>query len=293
MDRIDLHIHSTYSDGILSPAAIVDLAKKTGVRAIALTDHDTVAGVAGALARGKQAGVEVIAGIEISSWHENIPLHILGYRLRVDEHDLHHRLLRLQEGRRIRNARILANLNRLGIDLTMAELSACSQYGQAGRPHIARLLVSKGVVATEEQAFFRYLRRGGAGYAERFKYYADEAITMIRDAGGIAVLAHPVNLDPSLVSIPHLLRELQHLGLQGVEVYYPTHSGPAIRKLKRIAAQLDLLITGGSDFHGNNRSKAPLGGTRKSRVPYHLLEPLKMSEPHVRAGGRDAYYSGS
>jgi len=292
MGWIDLHIHSTYSDGTLSPAAIVDLAKKTGLQAIALTDHDTMAGVAEALARGRQVDVEVIAGIEISAWHEIMPLHILGYGLRVDEPDLKHRLLRLQQGRLIRNTRIVANLNRLGIDLTMAELSACSEHGQAGRPHLARLLVKKRVVASEDEAFSRYLRRGGAAYAERFKYYADEAITMIREAGGIAVLAHPGTLDFNRVSITDLLRELQRLGLQGVEVYYPTHSVSTIQKLKRIADRLDLLITGGSDFHGNNRSKAPLGGTRKSRVPYHLLEPLMLSEPHVRAEGRDAYYSG-
>jgi predicted metal-dependent phosphoesterase TrpH len=292
MGRIDLHIHSTYSDGTLSPTAIVDLAEKTGVQAIALTDHDTVDGVAEALARGKQVGVEVVAGTEISAWHGDIPLHILGYRLRVDDPDLKDRLLRLQEGRRVRNVRIVANLNRLGIDLTMAELSAYSEHGQAGRPHIAHLLVSKGVVGSEDEAFRRYLRRGAAAYAERFKYYAAEAITMIRDAGGIAVLAHPGNLDPGLASIPGLLRELQHLGLQGVEVFYPTHSVPTIQKLKRMAAQLQLLITGGSDFHGNNRSRAPLGGTRKSRVPHHLLEPLTMPGPHVRAGGSDAYYSG-
>jgi predicted metal-dependent phosphoesterase TrpH len=292
MGWIDLHIHSTYSDGTLSPAAIVDLAKKTGLQAIALTDHDTMAGVAEALARGRQVDLEVVAGIEISAWHENMPLHILGYGLRVDEPDLKHRLLRLQQGRLIRNTRIVANLNRLGIDLTMAELSACSEHGQAGRPHLARLLVKKRVVASEDEAFSRYLRRGGAAYAERFKYFAHESITMIREAGGIAVLAHPGTLDFNRVSITDLLRELQRLGLQGVEVYYPTHSVPTIQKLKRIADRLDLLITGGSDFHGNNRSKAPLGGTRKSRVPYHLLEPLMLSEPHVRTEGRDAYYSG-
>ena len=293
MARIDLHIHSTYSDGILSPAAIVDLAKQTGVGAIALTDHDTVAGIAEALVRGRQVGVTVIAGIEISAWHKDIPLHILGYRLRYNEPALHHRLLPLQEGRQIRNERIVANLNQLGVDLTMAELSTCSQHGQVGRPHIARLLVQKGVVVSEDDAFTRYLRRGAAAYAERFKYNADEAIAMIRDAGGVAVLAHPGNLESTPVSIPGLLKELQHLGLLGVEVYYPTHSLPTIRKLKRLAAQLDLLITGGSDFHGNDRSKAPLGGLHGSRVPYHLLEPLMMSEPRIRPGSRDAYYSGS
>jgi len=292
MGWIDLHIHSTYSDGTLSPAAIVDLAKKSGLQAIALTDHDTMAGVAEALDRGRQVDVKVIAGIEISAWHENMPLHILGYGLRFDDPDLKQRLHRLQEGRLIRNTRIVASLNRLGIDLTMAELVACSEHGQAGRPHLARLLVKKGVVPSEDEAFSRYLRRGGAAYAERFKYYTAEAIAMIREAGGVAVLAHPGALDFNRVSIPGLLGELQRLGLQGVEVYYPTHSVATIRELKRIADRLDLLITGGSDFHGNNRAKAPLGGTRRSRVPYHLLEPLMMSGPHVRAGGGDAYYSG-
>jgi predicted metal-dependent phosphoesterase TrpH len=287
MGLIDLHIHSTYSDGTLSPRAIVDLARKTGLQAIALTDHDTVAGVAEALAYGREAGVEVIPGIEISSWLDNIPLHILGYRFRHNDSGLLQRLLRLQEGRHIRNEQILSKLNHLGIDLTMAELTAFSEHGQAGRPHIAQLLVNRGAVPTLEQAFRRYLQRGAAAYAERFKYYADEAINMIRQAGGIAVLAHPVNLDPSLTAIPGLLRELHQLGLQGVEVYYPSHSSQAVRKLKKIAAELGLLITGGSDFHGNNRSKAPLGGTKKSRVPHHILETLNVRRSDAQAGSRE------
>ena len=279
MGLIDLHIHSTYSDGTLSPCTIVDLAKKTGVQAIAITDHDTVAGVAEAQVHGRKTGVEVIPGIEISSWLDNIPLHILGYRFRYKDNNLQQRLHSLQEGRRIRNEKILAKLNHLGIDLTMAELTAFSEHGQAGRPHIAQLLVNRGAVPTMEQAFKRYLRRGAAAYAERFKYYADEAITMIREAGGIAVLAHPLTLDPGLKAIPGLLQELQQLGLQGVEVYYPTHSSQTVRKLKKMAAELGLLITGGSDFHGNNRSKAPLGGTKKSRVPQHILETLTVLRP--------------
>ena len=279
MGLIDLHIHSTYSDGTLSPCAIVDLATKTGLQVIALTDHDTVAGVAEARVHGKRTGIEVIPGIEISSWLDNIPLHILGYRFRYKDNGLQQRLHRLQEGRQVRNEKILAKLNHLGIDLTMAELTAFSEHGQAGRPHIAQLLVNRGAVPTMEQAFKRYLRRGAAAYAERFKYYADEAITMIREAGGIAVLAHPLTLDPGLKAIPGLLQELQQLGLQGVEVYYPTHSSQTVRKLKKMAAELGLLITGGSDFHGNNRSKAPLGGTKKSRVPQHILETLTVLRP--------------
>ncbi len=292
MGLIDLHIHSTYSDGTLTPRAIVDLAKKTGVRAIAITDHDTVAGVAEALEYGRKTGIEVIPGIEISSWLDRIPLHILGYRFRYQDEILHQRLHRLQEGRHIRNERILAKLNNLGIDLTMAELTACSGHGQAGRPHIAQLLVNRGTVPTLEQAFRRYLKRGAAAYAERFKYYVDEAITMIREAGGVAVLAHPATIDPSLAAIPGLLRELQQLGLRGVEVYYPTHSSQMVRKLKAMATELDLLITGGSDFHGNNRSKTSLGGTKKSRVPHHILETLTVQKANEQAGSMDEHYSG-
>jgi hypothetical protein len=277
MGFIDLHIHSTYSDGTKSPAALLDLAKEKGLRALAITDHDTVDGVAEALEYGAKIGVEVIPGIEISSWYEKIPMHILGYWLRHEDVSLHERLRKLQEGRHVRNERIIANLKALGFEVTVQELLDYSGHGQAGRPHIAQMLVDKGVVYSLDQAFSQFLGKGAAAYADRFKYPAIEAIAMIRDDGGVAVLAHPISLDATLTLLPGLLRALQALGMQGVEAYYPTHNASDIRKIKQMAEASGLVVTGGSDFHGNNRLKAPLGGTKKSRIPDYLLEPLRKS----------------
>ncbi len=275
MDLIDLHIHSTYSDGVLSPEAIVGLAQKKGLKAIAITDHDTVAGVTEAEKYGSRQGLEVISGIEISSWHGETPLHILGYYFQQEEASLSERLRKLQNARHTRNIRIIENLNRLGFAAELDDLIKYSKYGQTGRPHIAQMMVDKGYVKTVDEAFSRYLRRGGKAYADRFKYYSDEAIDMITRAGGIAVLAHPGCIDPSLKEIPVLLGDLANLGLGGVEVYYPTHSIKAVKALKEMAEDIGLLITGGSDFHGNTRSKSPFGGVKDSRVPAQLLEKMK------------------
>ena len=273
---IDLHIHSTYSDGVCTPAKIVDLAKSQGLGAIAITDHDTAAGIDEALAGGQEKGVEVIPGIEISSWHGETSMHILGYSFNQKDKKFLSRLQLLQDGRETRNAKIIENLRRLGIKVDLSDLLRYSEYGQTGRPHIARLLVDKGVVRTIDQAFKLYLRRDGAAYAERFRFAAGDAIAMIREAGGIAVLAHPASLDPTLRSIPQLLDKLHKLGLGGVEVYYPSHSQRAVTALVRMAEDMGLLKTGGSDFHGLERSGSNVDEwVRKTRIPYELVAPLK------------------
>lgn len=278
MDQIDLHTHSIYSDGTLPPAGLVDLARENGLRAIAVTDHDTADGTAEAMKRGARLGVEVIPGIEISSAYNNLSMHILGYWFNPDDPVLRRRITRLQEWRHLRNMQIIENLQRLGIEISVDELSRHSGPGQAGRPHIASLLVNKGVVKSQERAFVRYLRKGAAAYAERGKYEAADAIAMIVEAGGLAVLAHPVNLDPSLRSIPGLLKSLQAVGLAGVEAYYPSHDQRAVGKLNNFARELGLLVTGGSDFHGNDRAWSfPAGAGQKFSVPYHLLETMKRS----------------
>ena len=194
---IDLHIHSTYSDGVLRPAELVDLAKNQGLSAIAITDHDTADGTDEAIQRGFEKEIEVVSGIEISSWHGETSMHILGYGFRHDDEQFISRLRLLQQGRETRNVRIIENLNKLGIRVELEELLQYSEYGQTGRPHIARLLVDKGVTKTIDLAFKHYLRRGAPAYAERFRFSAHDAIAMIREAGGIAVLAHPSSLDPS------------------------------------------------------------------------------------------------
>ncbi|OGQ94119.1 MAG: hypothetical protein A2521_13405 [Deltaproteobacteria bacterium RIFOXYD12_FULL_57_12] len=275
-DLIDLHTHSTCSDGTMTPSNLVDHARNSGLKVIALTDHDTVAGTAEAVAQGRLRGIEVIPGIEVSAWHDGVSMHILGYWLRPDDEQLLARLARLQEARHVRNLRIVENLQRLGIAISMEELQQEAGGGQLGRPHIARLLVAKKIVRHADQAFALYLRRGAVAYAERFKYKADEAIAMIREAGGLAVLAHPALLDSSLRTIPALVASLAGVGLAGIEVYYPSHSPKAIRQLRDLAASRNLLATGGSDFHGEAAGRGFPGLTgKKFRVPYQLYESLK------------------
>jgi 3',5'-nucleoside bisphosphate phosphatase len=275
MDRIDLHTHSTYSDGTLTPAELVDLAKRTGLKAIALTDHDTMAGLAEALARGREQGIEVVPGVEISTVQDGRSLHILAYRPR-ENRELREMMERLQQFRQNRNDQILANLDRLGIAVTATELRCYSRNGQTGRPHIARLLVERGVVKTVEQAFGRFLKKGGLAYAEGGKFPAVEVVRTIAAAGGLAVLAHPLHADPGLASLPALLQLLVPAGLAGLEAYYPSHSAAAVRELKKLAARHNLLLTGGSDFHGDNHAGASLGGIGMTfRISYELLAAMK------------------
>jgi predicted metal-dependent phosphoesterase TrpH len=275
---IDLHIHSTHSDGLLKPAELVDLAKAQGLSAIAITDHDTVGGTDEAIQRGSEKGIEVISGIEISSWRGDTSMHILGYRFRHDDEQFKSRLQLLQHGRETRNARIIENLNNLGIKVELEELLHYSEYGQTGRPHIARLLVDKGVTRSVDLAFKYYLGRGAAAYAERFRFSARDAIAMIQEAGGIAVLAHPSSLDPSLRSIPSLLKDLCTVGLGGVEVYYPSHSSKAVKALIKMAKDLGLFMTGGSDFHGTDKYGYKYKDwLNKTYIPYDLVEVLMNS----------------
>jgi predicted metal-dependent phosphoesterase TrpH len=273
---IDLHIHSTYSDGVLKPAELVDLAKSQGLSAISITDHDTADGAGEAIQRGLEKGIEVISGIEISSWHGDTSMHILGYLFRSDDEQFNSRLQLLQQGRETRNIRIIENLNKLGITVELEELLQYSEYGQTGRPHIARLLVDKGIAKTVDLAFKYYLGRGAAAYAERFRFSARDAIAMIREAGGVAVLAHPSSLDPSLRSTPSLLKDLHKVGLNGVEVYYPSHSSKAVKALLKMAGDIGLLITGGSDFHGPERSGYKINKwVHKTNIPYDLVTAIK------------------
>jgi 3',5'-nucleoside bisphosphate phosphatase len=274
MDSIDLHTHSIHSDGVLSPAALVDLAKNSGIRAVALTDHDTMAGLGEAMARGREQGIEVVPGVEISASHAGHSVHVLAYNP-GDSEPLRQLLTELQQARMARNIKIIANLNRLGIAVTMAELTDYSPTGQIGRPHIARLLVNRGIVKSIDQAFDHYLRKGAKAYEESFKFPVAEVIQTISAAGGLAVLAHPAHIEPCLAALPDLLRILIPAGLAGIEVYHPAHSRQVVRELRNMAADYGLLLTGGSDYHGD--SHAGLLGTAGSvpRISYELLVAMK------------------
>lgn len=273
---IDLHTHSCYSDGSHTPAQLVRLALHNRLQALALTDHDTVEGVAELLHCGREAGLTVLSGVEISAtWRQHTTLHILGYGLDPELPELQHWLRPLQDGRSKRNQTILDKLRALGIRIDRQELETLSGQGQTGRPHIAHLLVLRGVVADFGEAFARYLGRGKAAWAPRFTYAAAEAIAMIHRAGGRAVLAHPGVLSPDIRVITTVVQELTRSGLDGLEVYYPSH-GPALRReLIRLARKHGLLVTGGSDFHGTTRPAHPLACVAGVFCPpAALLPPL-------------------
>ncbi|MFH1020453.1 MAG: PHP domain-containing protein [Pseudomonadota bacterium] len=272
---IDLHTHSTCSDGLLTPTALVTLAGRRGLAAIALTDHDTVTGLPEALAHGTVTGVEVITGIEISSDLEGVSLHILGYGFKHEHPGFLAFLERLQQSRRNRNQGILERLQALGISITNEELSRIAG-DQIGRPHFARLLVQKGRANNFQDAFSRYLKRGGPAFVEHAKPPAEEVIGIIAEADGLAVLAHPACSDPGLEKIPALVSQLKDFGLAGIETLYPTHSKKVCRFLQTLAAQHGLLISGGTDYHGDTHSVTPLGGNAKTiRVPLQLLHDIK------------------
>lgn len=268
---IDLHLHSTYSDGALSPAELVKLAIKNELAAISITDHDTTAGVDETIDAGKKNGLAVLPGVEISVFHNEAPMHILGYGFDQNNPVLQGCLNELQAIRRERNAGITARLNKLGIVIGHDEFAP---YGtaQIGRPHFASILVKKQIVKTTEQAFLKFLRKNGPAYVPKQKFPAAKAITSINQAGGLAFLAHPGYTDPSFDSIPLLLKELKDIGLAGVEVYYPGHSVNMINTLKKINIDLNLLSSGGSDFHGKLKPRHfMVGANTDLKVPVDLF----------------------
>jgi predicted metal-dependent phosphoesterase TrpH len=272
---IDLHIHSTYSDGTMSPRDLVNLAKKKGLRAISLTDHDTVDGVTEAISSCKGDGFEVISGIEMGAKYSGITIHILGYLFDPNNSPLRKALKKLQDARNERNGHILLRLNKLGIDISDTELRNISRVGQTGRPHIAKMLLKKGVVKTIDEAFARFLRKGAVAYVPRFLYTVEEVFTLLRRAGGIGVLAHPLQIQHSDMNVTTAIEQLTILGMDGIETYYPTHSKKTRNILIRSAEACNLVLTGGSDYHGEIRPGTTLAGGKNVTVPYELLGKMK------------------
>ena len=272
---IDLHTHSSFSDGTCTPTELVRLAKAGRLKALALTDHDTMAGVSEALAAGEQFGVEVVAGIELSVIHDEDSLHLLGYWPDPEYPQFKQALQRIQGARDERNQKIIDNLAGLDIPVSFSELQALAGPGETGRPHIARLLMNKGVVHSIDEAFIRFLRRGCPAYVSRFAFDACEAVSLVKAAGGLAVLAHPLSVQRDPESLRPLLDSLVAVGLDGLEAYYPTHSKSVIRHLNVLADQYGLLVTGGSDYHGDVRPNTALAGGKKLFVPGQLLDTMK------------------
>ncbi|MDN4594900.1 PHP domain-containing protein [Polycladomyces subterraneus] len=270
----DLHIHTTASDGLFSPEEVVRMAKDKGLRAIAITDHDTVGGVAQAAAAAAHLGIELVPGIEISTLADGQDVHVLGYFVDTKQEWFLKRLQSLRNTREERNRKIIEKLNELGIAITWEEVQTkkrgASPEKNIGRPHIAELLVDKGIVRSMDEAFERYLGKDGAAYVTTRRITPFEAIDLIKEAGGVPVLAHP-----GLYENDELVEEIIAHGLVGLEVYHPDHDEERTERYREMAERHGLIVTAGSDFHGERHGSmfhAPIG---TKTVVYKQVERLK------------------
>jgi 3',5'-nucleoside bisphosphate phosphatase len=247
----DFHTHSTYSDGRLQPAKLADMAHRNGVRYIALTDHDTTAGLAEmAHELERYPEIKLIQGTELSTDIPGSEIHILGYFMDVENQDFQRELARFREGRLGRGQEMVEKLRALGMDVTWARVQEIAGDASVGRPHVAQALLEKGYVQTIAEAFDRFIGRDGPAYAEREKLTPEQAIDLIRAADGIAFLAHPSYTKGMETFLPGL----KQAGLTGMEVYYKAYTPEQVESLRRTAKQEGLMPLGGSDYHGRGNA---------------------------------------
>ncbi|HEY7705318.1 MAG TPA: PHP domain-containing protein [Acidimicrobiia bacterium] len=278
---VDLHTHSDRSDGSVGPAALVAEAAAAGLSAVALTDHDTLEGVAEAKAAGSGAGIEVVPGIELSLTWSPGGMHMIVLFLEDDPGPLQDKLEALRSARSDRNARMLERLAELGMVITPEELAAEAGQGSVGRPHLAAIMVRKGYVPDFETAFNDWLAAGRPAYLGRDRLSPDEAIALARASGGVPILAHPHTLGlETTEEMNDLLERLAGLGLVGVECFYSTYDSVTEAANRAQARKFGLIPSGGSDFHGTYKPTISIGkGTGDLLVPDEVLEELRAARP--------------
>ncbi len=258
---IDLHAHSSMSDGSYTPEALVDLALETGLGALALTDHDSLAGLERAAARARGTRLTLVPGVELEIACDAGEFHLLGLGLDGDRAPLEATLERVRRDRHGRNERLAARLTAGGIPVTMGELAAISGGGIVSRAHFARLLVRKGVVKRTDAAFARYLGKGKPFYEPRRTLELADAVRLIRRAGGIAVAAHPQSLGLAGPALRQFLAHARDAGVAGIEAWHPNATVRDCRRFERLAGSLGMAVSAGSDFHGLNLPHRRLGHT--------------------------------
>ncbi len=282
MDRIDLHVHSNRSDGTFSPAQLVELALQKGLRAFALTDHDTVAGIAEAMDAAAGTSVEVVPGIEFSTRYLEKEIHIVGLDFDWKSPAFAERLRHFQDSRSVRNEIMIQKLQHDGFDISMEQMQEAFGDAVCTRAHIARYLADQGYVSEIPEAFARLIGEGCPYYVPREKVTPMQAVRLIFQCGGIPVLAHPMLYHLAPDDMDTLLRELKKAGLMGIEALYSTHSAADENLVRLMAKQHGLLISGGSDFHGANKPDIELGtGRGNLRIPGHILTNLRDRRDHA------------
>jgi predicted metal-dependent phosphoesterase TrpH len=273
---IDLHVHSTFSDGSYTPEELAKLAAKASLTAIALTDHDSTEGLDRFLVACEKESVLGIPGIEISAEISEGTLHVLGYFVEYKDEGFQETLRQIRDGREIRNHKMIEQLNELGLELTWEEVASYAGEDVVGRPHFAQAMIARGYVKNKRKVFDKYLAKGKPGYADRFRLSVSDAISSIRAVGGVPVLAHPSTLRKETSELRDYIRELADLGMQGIEVYYSEHSEGQVMFYEGLAKEFGLTLVGGSDFHGDVNPRVSLGtGFGSLNVPDELVEALK------------------
>ncbi len=249
----DLHVHTTASDGVETPEQVIMKAVQIGLAGIAITDHDTVDGLEPALEfiRAKGINIDIIPGIELNTDFGDDELHILGYFINYHDEQLNRRLMEIRTQRYERAEKMVGKLQAIGLSISFEQVQKLARGDLIGRPHIARALQQSGYVLSEEEAFRKYIDRDKPGYVPRYKFLPIEAIELINQAGGISILAHP-----GLIKDSRRISEIICMGVEGLEIYYPEHSSDQIMEFTDLAKQQNLLITGGSDFHGRGSSES-------------------------------------
>ena len=276
---VDLHTHSDRSDGTLSPQQLIDLARRLGLQALSITDHDSLEGYDSGEAYAQRVGVELVCGIELSTRLPSSSIHILGYFLEQPPGETFRgHLACLQKARRERNGRLTERLRQLGLSIRLEDAEKLGR-SQTGRPHFAQLLVNRGYVSSIREAFELYLDESAPGYVERRDPSLDNVLRWIREAGGISSWAHPARaVREAERSAQGLFEELAAKGLNAIEVYHGDHTPEEMAQFRSAAETLGLGITGGSDFHGTEKGRAPLGALN---LPSSLLEELRAHSRRV------------
>ncbi|MCM1039490.1 MAG: PHP domain-containing protein [Roseburia sp.] len=276
MKAIDLHVHSNRSDGSYTPSELVDYALQKGLTAIALTDHDTIDGLAEALSYAQDKPIEVIPGIEFSTKYEDRDIHVVGLYIRYDAPAFQAQLQAFVDSRINRNIKMCANLQGAGIDITYEKLCAENPDAVITRAHYASYLTDHGYVANRAEAFDKYLGDHSKYFVPREKVTPSQAVELILKAGGVPILAHPPLYHMEHEHLDALVARLKQDGLMGIETLYCSYSGKEERDMFRLAQKYDLLPSGGSDFHGANKPGLDLGcGYGKLFVPEDILPPIR------------------